>query len=132
MLHGTAHVNLFRSILAPLMALLVIWPVCCCAVPVEASQAQALCCPFADDASRGDQDPLDRAPHTCACKIQEPRELAKQVDPPSQLATPPAPAPRECGIPIASAPLRLAVSSTQHTGCDPPRLLLARYARWLV
>ncbi len=124
-------VNPFRSILATLMSFLVIWPVCCCTALAEQEQAQRSCCSSAAEVAPGGQDHPDEMPHLCACQDPEPREMAKKIEPPVHAAAPFVPATREFRAANPPVPLQLTEARPMRT-CDPPRLLLARYSRWLI
>lgn len=127
----SSSLNAFRSILALVLAILVASPLCCCASGCgDGAPERAACCQALPDQDDG-QAP-DKEPHVCACKVKNPRDEAKAetlpVDPGLTLL----PLVQDLSYLCPSFVARLPVANTPYNGCDPPRLLLARYARWLI
>jgi len=124
------HVNPFRSILALLMAVLVIWPACCCMGATFEQDTRSSCCSAAEQGAPGERESREN-PHQCDCLTKEPREAVKTSEPPAQ--TPAMPAVDDWASPATAVSRQLAVALPRWTGgCDPPRLILARYSRWLI
>lgn len=91
----------------------------------EAS-APRTCC-----VEKKDSGEQDKTPCACACKAKEPREKAKDLELPSIAVLPLMPVGGDLSWLTPPAMGRLPMAAMPHTGCDPPRLLLARYSRWL-
>jgi hypothetical protein len=119
--------NPFRSITALLLAFLVAVPLCCCSLEAADAPARHACCAGGD--KNGDDD---KAPHACACRSKEPRDEAKNIELPAHQVAPFVPVVQDLGYLnqpfVRSEPM----AGTPHTGCDPPRLRLAIYSRWLI
>lgn len=108
------------------MAMLIASPLCCCATLLVDATSLSCCTVNAADGS-GQPDHHE----ACACKTKEPRDAAKfskiSENPPVPLEAPtelPIVAPRPIGT--------ISLVFPPHTGCDPPRALLALYSRWLI
>lgn len=73
-----------------------------------------------------------KSPCDCACKAKEPRDEVKNPTLPAAVVLPFVPVVQDLSWLVPPTPVDLPVQAgTPHTGCDPPRLLLARYSRWL-
>lgn len=120
--------NPFRSILATLLALLIASPLCCCTAKAADAPARPSCCELKVD-SKGNSE---SEPHACACNAKQPRDEAKNFEVPHDIAV--LLEPVVVDLAYLSPPVieRSPMALTPHTGCDPPRLLLARYSRWLI
>jgi hypothetical protein len=118
--------NPLRSIIATLLAFLIASPLCCCTAKAEV-QAPKSCC-----VEKGSKPvKKDKEPCACACKVKEPREKAKDLELPCNVAVPFVPVVQDLSWLAAPVVVHVPMAGTPHTGCDPPRLLLARYSRWL-
>jgi hypothetical protein len=74
----------------------------------------------------------DKTPHICACKSKEPRDEVKSFDLPTHSGLAFVPNVQDLGYLARPEMLRQPMAGTPHTGCDPPRLRLAIYSRWLI
>lgn len=119
--------NPLRSITALLLAILVAVPLCCCSLGAADAPAHQTCCSSGD---KGEDD--NKVPQACACKSKEPRDEAKNFELPLNQVTAFVPVVQDLGYLnqpfVRSEPM----AGTPHTGCDPPRLRLAIYSRWLI
>jgi len=121
--------NPFRSIVAALLAFLIASPMCCCLAKAEATPAPAKSCCVEKAGGSEKKEKQKNCP--CSFKMKEPREKAKDLDLPGiavELSLPPVQDLAWLVVPVTEY---VPVCNTPHTGCDPPRLLLARYSRWL-
>jgi len=123
-------VNSFRTLLATLLAILIASPPCCCFGQAADGPARRSCCEAR--ANSGGKEEPGKAPHACACKAKEPRDQVKNLELPPHMALLLEPVLLDLGCLSPPAAVPLAMAFMPHTGCDPPRLLLARYSRWLV
>lgn len=119
--------NPFRSIIATLLALLIASPLCCCSASAAGKDAPPSCCEMRVDGS-GESE---KEPHACACSSKQPRDEVKNFELPHDIAVLLEPVVTDLAHLSPPAAVSLPVAATPHTGCDPPRLLLARYSRWL-
>ena len=120
--------NVFRSIAAVLLALVVASPLCCCAGESVSSAQSHSCCSRANgqDSKRKNDDG-----HACLCKSKEPRDNAKHLTLPT--APPVADLPPTQGVDIpAVAPAGDAPVTARNQLRAPPGSLLAWYSRWLI
>jgi hypothetical protein len=120
--------NPFRSIIATLLAFLIASPLCCCSAKAETRSPAKSCCV---EKAGGPEKKEKQKDCPCTCKVKEPREKAKDLDLPSTAAIPLLPEVQDLTWLPAPAVEYVLACRTPHTGCDPPRLLLARYSRWL-
>ncbi|WP_193212628.1 hypothetical protein [Luteolibacter marinus] len=120
----------FRSILATLLALLIASPLCCCSAHAAEKESRPSCCEASVE--RDGKGSPDQQPHACACRTKEPRDEVKNFELPHDIAVLLEPAVTDVARLVPPVPVRRPMASTPHTGCDPPRLLLARYSRWLI
>ncbi|MGB6222147.1 hypothetical protein [Haloferula sp.] len=116
----------FRSITALLLAFLVAVPLCCCSLEAADAPARQACC--AGGENQGDE----KGPQACACKSKEPRDEAKIFE--FRLDQVAAMVPTVQDLGYLSQPLLQSepMAGMSHSGCDPPRLRLAWYSRWLI
>ena len=120
-------VSPFRSITALLLAFLVAAPLCCCTLEAADAPARQACCAGGEE--KGDDDKM---PHACACKSKEPRGDAKNFEVPFDQVTPFVPVVQDLGYLSQPFVRSEPMAGMPHTGCDPPRLRLAWYSRWLI
>jgi len=116
--------NLFHSIIAVLLALVLASPLCCCASGVREA-AETPCC-------ASSQQPDDRPSHDCVCESAEPRDAAKILDLPANSGIPLIPANDSLTLLEPAGLIVPAKQLAPRTGCDPPRLALVRLSRWLI
>ena len=115
------------------MAILVIWPACCCLGGTVEQDTGFSCCSAAEEGTPGERDSSEDPSHHCACLTKEPREPVKPGELPAQVPALPMPHERDASFAEASISPRLAAVILQwNGGFDPPRLILARYSRWLI
>ena len=119
--------NPFRSIVATLLAFLIASPLCCCPAKAEGPPTPAKSCCVAKTGEKKEK----QKDCPCSWKAKEPREKAKDLELPCSAAMPLLPVAQDLAWLPAPVVDYVAVCATPHTGCDPPRLLLARYSRWL-
>ncbi|MCP5532381.1 MAG: hypothetical protein H7A49_01830 [Akkermansiaceae bacterium] len=120
--------NVFRSIAAVLLALVVASPLCCCAGESVSSTQRHSCCSRTDppDSKRKNDDG-----HACLCKSKEPRDSAKHLTLPT--APPVADLPSPQGVDIHVLPLAGdAPVAVRNQLRAPPGSLLVWYSRWLI
>jgi len=124
---GFQLLNSFRSITALLLAFLVAVPLCCCSLKAADSPAQQTCC-----SQSKKNDGNEKVPCECACKSKEPRDEVRNFELPLDQVTPFVPVVQDLGYLSRPFVRREPMAGTPHTGCDPPRLRLAIYSRWLL
>ncbi len=107
------------------MALLVVWPACCCAQRAMIESVPASCC-----SAMGDEDPDDGQPGACACSAKAPRDLAKDLELPGTPAAPTAD--DTVRFDTILPPVAATRPPPPVPGTAPPRALLARYGRWQI
>jgi hypothetical protein len=113
------------------MAFLIASPLCCCAKAALDTPENSQCCATKLTGHSESRDRGDEQPQACACKSQEPRDAAKFAKAQPDPALPQIPTTENFNF----VPRQIESSSLifpPHTGCDPPRALLARYSRWLI
>ena len=119
-----------RVILAPVLAILIANPLCCCAAAEDPSKSVASCCGHTQGDSHAPADSPDD--HACACSTHAPGETMETA-----VHSDPLPAVDFVKIQpeslLARAPSRTLQANNQSRfpGCDPPRALLSRISRWL-
>lgn len=122
----STSLNPLRSIIAVLLAIVVAAPLCCCTLQAADAPARQACC------AGGENSGDEKGPHACACKAKEPRDEVKSFDLPAHLAVALVPTVQDLGYLARPEKLHQPMAGTPHTGCDPPRLRLAIYSRWLI
>ncbi len=121
------QLNPFRSITALLMAFLVVVPLCCCTLNAADTPVKHSCCSPSEN-----NESKEKGPCECACKSKEPRDEVKNFELPLDQVTPFVPVVQDLGYLSRPFVRSEPMAGTPHTGCDPPRLRLAIYSRWLL
>ena len=122
--------NPFSVILSVLLAFVIASPLCCCAAEVCGPETERSCCE--KNSSGGSDEGDGGGPHVCSCKTKEPRDEAKTCGLPTKTEAPFIPVVEDLSFLFRAIEVILPPTSVQAAGCDPPRLLMARYSRWLI
>jgi hypothetical protein len=118
--------NPFHPIVAAVLALLVASPVCCCATERPTDNDPHSCC----EAGKGHSKVPDQAPHRCACRSKEPKNAHDGLQVPAAVELPLPPETTDLRHFAPAAPVTVVRATASRSGCDPPRNLLSRIARW--
>ncbi|MEK7952844.1 hypothetical protein WKV53_20185 [Luteolibacter sp. Y139] len=112
------------------MALLIAVPWCCCSAEAKEAPGARPCC--VEKAHSQDSGKQEKSPCPCACKAKEPSDEVKNPTLPVAAVLPFVPVVPDLSWLVPPSPVDLPVlAGSPYTGSDPPRLLLARYSRWL-
>ena len=85
-----------------------------------------------DQSGGNSESEEEKGPQVCSCKTKEPRDEVKATGLPANLAVLFVPFVEDLPFLCPAAPKELSSEWIPHVGCDPPRLLLAKYSRWLI